>query len=1141
MRVPAALRPCQFILVSLLILSPGFPARVLPASAHADADRRAALADQTVPNITLKAFLTENWVDTFGWRVGETVTLTIPQAGGTTYTAQQVTTPLSFDPSIGTARFKLGPTFDLQPGQVATVSNGKIAKAMTVPDLYVDAYDPTGKTIAGHSPPNATVRLDIWMQGVGPQEVAADGNGRWEVKFAGPPASFLPSTSGTATVVDADGNSTQFQINMGSIYASVGSNAAISYYNCALGRSYTLTIDDPSNGLGKADFEKNRPCVLAGGGSYTYINFLLDGFVLDAEDQITVASGRSIRTLTIAPRGRISVDTYRDILSGANQPDTYLDFAFDNEGTQRTAQAGPDGKWSINYKEPGPNGEPARDLVPGMHVRVGEFDADGDNTGYDWLVQGPNIVANPTARWVYGLGWRLNAVVTLSIGNFSAQATTTISGWDPTVTAAYFDLTGKVDLKPGDVVTMTDGAITKKLAVTNFSITHLDGLKNELSGTGTPGRSVYAQADNSPGGDRQAMVGSDGTWVMLSDPAGFALKPGVKGFAAESNPENDQIREEWIVPGTEIEASPLPGSNPTVEVLANIAQVRGWGWTTGESVTLSIKGQEFKRTVGVNPDNDQQSFVEFDLSGILDIHPGDVVSLAGGQITKTVIVSTVTINGFDVGKDTVSGKAAPGTQVDVWVQDGTARVNRHVTANVIGDWLADFSRPGAASDENSTYDIVSGAWVNAQQVDTDGDVTMVGLCVSATLSNPFIVANPIGNNIYAYLWPLDTPLSLTISDSSGVIYRHPVTVPAGDWYWLGIDPHGTVAIFQLANGFALQPGHVIALRGGGINLTYTVTNFAVTAIDPDADTFSGIGTRGSKVTICPQNPVGFCRFTTVDATGNWTALHTDPGSFTLQSAFEGYSFETEDDRDQTLASWHLADINPIRVSSSLMKSGQSVAASLTFNNPDREVGDTLLWDWGDGTTSEDLQPALPTVTAVHQYSRPGIYELKLTIRHGSDGISEIVPGQSLIVTNTTAGIILGDGWLDSPGGASPTSPGSGDRANFLFINAFPSFLKAPAGLVMLKVGNLNFTSTTFEWLVASGGKLLLKGSGTINGKGSYAFLLNASDGQASGEADRFRIKIWNASTGQVVYDNQPGSSDFADPSTTIGGGFILIP
>jgi hypothetical protein len=72
--------------------------------------------------------------------------------------------------------------------------------------------------------------------------------------------------------------------------------------------------------------------------------------------------------------------------------------------------------------------------------------------------------------------------------------------------------------------------------------------------------------------------------------------------------------------------------------------------------------------------------------------------------------------------------------------------------------------------------------------------------------------------------------------------------------------------------------------------------------------------------------------------------------------------------------------------------------------------------------------------------------------------------------------------------------------------------------------------------VVGGARAQYKGTGTINGAGNYYFILTAIDGQVSGGGgvDKFRIKIWGS--GGVIYDNQMGVSDAADPTTALGGG-----
>ena len=72
-----------------------------------------------------------------------------------------------------------------------------------------------------------------------------------------------------------------------------------------------------------------------------------------------------------------------------------------------------------------------------------------------------------------------------------------------------------------------------------------------------------------------------------------------------------------------------------------------------------------------------------------------------------------------------------------------------------------------------------------------------------------------------------------------------------------------------------------------------------------------------------------------------------------------------------------------------------------------------------------------------------------------------------------------------------------------------------------------------------------KGTGAVNGRPGYGFLLTAYDGNLiagnSPPADGFRIKITDPS-GSVVYDNKPGSSgdNLAANTQPLGGGSIVV-
>jgi hypothetical protein len=91
---------------------------------------------------------------------------------------------------------------------------------------------------------------------------------------------------------------------------------------------------------------------------------------------------------------------------------------------------------------------------------------------------------------------------------------------------------------------------------------------------------------------------------------------------------------------------------------------------------------------------------------------------------------------------------------------------------------------------------------------------------------------------------------------------------------------------------------------------------------------------------------------------------------------------------------------------------------------------------------------------------------------------------------------------------------------------------------------LDFQSQDYQYLVVSGPLAQFKGTGYIAGGPLCGFLLTATDGQIAGGGgtDKFRIKIWDLSSGVVLYDNRMGASDDingADPQP-LGGGMIVI-
>jgi hypothetical protein len=192
------------------------------------------------------------------------------------------------------------------------------------------------------------------------------------------------------------------------------------------------------------------------------------------------------------------------------------------------------------------------------------------------------------------------------------------------------------------------------------------------------------------------------------------------------------------------------------------------------------------------------------------------------------------------------------------------------------------------------------------------------------------------------------------------------------------------------------------------------------------------------------------------------------------------------------------------------------------------------------------KPQLDNLT--RSFTTPGVYQVSLTVTNNCGGQGQATTIGDLaaivVVYDPSAGFVTGGGWIHSPAGAFAGNPSLTGKASFGFVSKYQNGASAPTGQTefQFKAADLNFKSTSYDWLVVAGARAQYKGSGTINGAGSYRFILTAIDGQVNGGGgvDKFRIRIWSNAGGGLVYDNQLNAPDNADPTTALGGGSIVI-
>jgi hypothetical protein len=232
-----------------------------------------------------------------------------------------------------------------------------------------------------------------------------------------------------------------------------------------------------------------------------------------------------------------------------------------------------------------------------------------------------------------------------------------------------------------------------------------------------------------------------------------------------------------------------------------------------------------------------------------------------------------------------------------------------------------------------------------------------------------------------------------------------------------------------------------------------------------------------------------------------------------------------------------APIEPVAV-------GFQVTATAPLTDPGVLDTHTALWDWGDGTTSSGtVAPGMASGT--HTYTTPGVYTLKLTVTDDDDGMGVAPLYEYVVAYDPIGGFVTGNGRIESPMGAYAADPTLSGIAQFAFVSKYTRGANIPTGNTrfVFRVADLEFDSSSYQWLVVASARAQFKGSGTIKGRtGSYGFLLTAVDGDLSGggESDKLRIKIWDNATGVIVYDNQMGSTDASAPTTAIASGKIMI-
>src|SRR5439155_10425929 len=226
----------------------------------------------------------------------------------------------------------------------------------------------------------------------------------------------------------------------------------------------------------------------------------------------------------------------------------------------------------------------------------------------------------------------------------------------------------------------------------------------------------------------------------------------------------------------------------------------------------------------------------------------------------------------------------------------------------------------------------------------------------------------------------------------------------------------------------------------------------------------------------------------------------------------------------------------------------TVTTTATFTDAGTADTHTCSIAWDDGSTSAGTvseSNGSGTCTASHTFTSPGVYTYHVTVTDDDGGST--TADWEVVVYDSSAGFVTGGGWLMVGTNSYRPDPSLTGRANFGFNSQYKKNATVPTGETEFnfQVGNFNFHASIYQWLVVSGFKSQYKGTGTVNGAGSYDFTLTAYDGDLMSPVgpDKFRIRITdNNNSNAVVFDNKygtPADIDSADPQAIAGGSIVI--
>ena len=336
---------------------------------------------------------------------------------------------------------------------------------------------------------------------------------------------------------------------------------------------------------------------------------------------------------------------------------------------------------------------------------------------------------------VLGFHWPIT-LITLTIDDlatpgldYSAQAMSQIDPNQPEDTFVSFKLGVAFQIRPGHIVTMSDGIVKNSHVVTSLTLDGADLIGDRLWGTADPGSIVELVHQSQRDIIRNEMADAAGNWEAdFSEPGDdlpleerthdFAL--GTIFMVMQSN-GGGHTQIDWQMP------------TPQIQVSKNDNLIIGSLWPLELPITITIddpsngSGTDYSATVPwvqCGWEEPREGCVRFELGEDFLVQTGHIVTMSDGVVlTKTLVVTDPEVTFIDPTSDIVTGRATPGSRltVEIWYLGLQCSFELYIDES--GSWIADMS---------GICDIVPASWVVAREWDDDLDSTSFGLRILNT-------------------------------------------------------------------------------------------------------------------------------------------------------------------------------------------------------------------------------------------------------------------------------------------------------------------------------------------------------------------------------------------------------------------------